>query len=189
MKKKKPEESYNVTITADYDNPKTAYMVRAVFDDTAQMYKTEGDGNIIVAFDKAIEMLEEERAAQMKLRGDNIIKAIRARDELFKEKPIYHQPGTIKKPPLGVTPPYFWRRERKEELLQAIVRYGEAELKIPEEWLREFNELNNDNLTSKQVQMVIEEDDVHEAINTLNLAVQEGDINMETYLIIRKVIG
>jgi len=236
--KKPPEESYKVSITADYDTPKTAYMVRAEFGLTTHLYKTEDNGELIVAFDKAIEMLQEERIVQMKKEGRYIYAPNKKPEEQLYEllqdftdpngtvrkgarktnrqwlarfalltqtdldiktdwfkkvNKVYHcnncnhpiiekiddtyvinaHPDidkkellkdlkeigiTIganihkrkyskeelgpKKPPLGITPPYFWRQERKEELLQAITRYDKAGLKFPKEWVKELCELN-----------------------------------------------
>lgn len=92
MKKKKPEESYNVTITADYDNPKTAYMVRAEFGGTAQMYKTE-EGELILAFNKAIEMLEEEKKYQMRLSGEKTAEYAINWSEHIKSYPLKDKAG------------------------------------------------------------------------------------------------
>lgn len=65
------KKTYKVSITADYDDPTTPYMVRAEFNKAVAVYKTEG-GELILAFDKAIEMLEEEKALQMKQTGHNL---------------------------------------------------------------------------------------------------------------------
>lgn len=47
------------------------------------------------------------------------------------------------KPPLGVMPRYAWDRKRKEELAKGIVRYSETGMKIPAEWIEEYNEISD----------------------------------------------
>ena len=46
-----------------------------------------------------------------------------------------------KKPPLGLKPHYVWLTERIDEIVDAINRYLEARVKVPDEWINEFNEL------------------------------------------------
>lgn len=45
------------------------------------------------------------------------------------------------KPPLGVMPRDIWDRQRQEELAEAMARYLEAGMKIPTEWIEEYNEI------------------------------------------------
>ena len=45
------------------------------------------------------------------------------------------------KPPLGLPPKFVMRMERLEEVRGAISRYYNAGLKIPVEWIEEYNEL------------------------------------------------
>ena len=45
------------------------------------------------------------------------------------------------KPPLGLTPRWFFDLQRTREILAAMDRYVEAGLVIPEEWTDELNEL------------------------------------------------
>jgi len=47
----------------------------------------------------------------------------------------------IVKPPIGLRPRRESDKERLNEVRSAIVRYYDAELKIPVEWLEEYNEL------------------------------------------------
>lgn len=47
------------------------------------------------------------------------------------------------KPPLGVMPRDIWDRKRQEELAEAMARYLEAGMKIPTEWLEEYNEISD----------------------------------------------
>jgi hypothetical protein len=47
----------------------------------------------------------------------------------------------IKKPPIGLIPKWVSNKERLNEVRCAIVRYYDAELKIPIEWVEEYNEL------------------------------------------------
>jgi len=48
------------------------------------------------------------------------------------------------KPPIGLTPERFWKRERKCEIVLAITRYIKAELPIPTEWVDEYNRLTKE---------------------------------------------
>ncbi len=47
----------------------------------------------------------------------------------------------IVKPPIGLRPKWVSDKERLNEVRSAIVRYYDAELKIPIEWLKEYNQL------------------------------------------------
>jgi hypothetical protein len=47
----------------------------------------------------------------------------------------------IVKPPIGLRPKWIIDKERLNEVRSAIVRYYDAELKIPIEWLKEYNQL------------------------------------------------
>tara|TARA_R110002050_G_scaffold53696_3_gene121980 strand:- start:245 stop:427 length:183 start_codon:yes stop_codon:yes gene_type:complete len=47
----------------------------------------------------------------------------------------------IIKPPIGLRPKWVSDKERLNEVRSAIVRYYDAELKIPIEWIEEYNEL------------------------------------------------
>lgn len=47
------------------------------------------------------------------------------------------------KPPLGVTPREIWDKQRQKDLADAMVRYLEAGMKIPAEWIEEYNEIND----------------------------------------------
>lgn len=47
------------------------------------------------------------------------------------------------KPPLGVIPRYIWDWKRQEELAEAMERYLEVGMKIPTEWLEEYNEISD----------------------------------------------
>jgi len=44
------------------------------------------------------------------------------------------------RPPLGIMPYLIWKEHRKSELMEAIRRYLNAELKVPPEWITELNE-------------------------------------------------
>lgn len=44
------------------------------------------------------------------------------------------------KPPLGLTPKYIVREERRSEIAAAVKRYLDARMKIPLEWIEEHNE-------------------------------------------------
>lgn len=46
--------------------------------------------------------------------------------------------------PLGVVPEYIWKMKRMGELADAINRYTNALVPIPEEWTREYNKLYNE---------------------------------------------
>ena len=45
------------------------------------------------------------------------------------------------KPPLGIMPRHIHDEIRRQELGEAIVRYIEASLPVPLEWVEEYNEL------------------------------------------------
>ena len=45
------------------------------------------------------------------------------------------------KPPIGLRPKWVSDKERLNEVRSAIVRYYDAELKIPIEWIEEYNQL------------------------------------------------
>ena len=47
----------------------------------------------------------------------------------------------MEKPPIGLKPKKYHLLERLNEVRSAIVRYYEAELPIPVEWIEEYNEL------------------------------------------------
>jgi len=47
------------------------------------------------------------------------------------------------RPPLGILPKYIWLDHRKTDLENAINRRFEAGLKVPVEWIEEYNELAN----------------------------------------------
>jgi hypothetical protein len=47
----------------------------------------------------------------------------------------------IVKPPIGLIPKWVSDKERLNEVRGAIVRYYDNELKIPIEWIEEYNEL------------------------------------------------
>jgi len=47
----------------------------------------------------------------------------------------------IVKPPIGLRPKWIIDKERLNEVRSAIVRYYDAGLKIPIEWLKEYNQL------------------------------------------------
>lgn len=45
------------------------------------------------------------------------------------------------KPPLGLTPSFVYKRERINEIIEAMNRYIQAEYPIPVKWIEEYNEL------------------------------------------------
>ena len=47
------------------------------------------------------------------------------------------------KPPIGVMPRDMWDRERQKDLADAMARYLEAGMKIPAEWIEEYNEISD----------------------------------------------
>lgn len=47
------------------------------------------------------------------------------------------------KPPLGVMPKEVWDRKRQQDLAESMVRYLEAGMKIPSEWIKEYNEISD----------------------------------------------
>ena len=51
----------------------------------------------------------------------------------------------MKKPPIGLTPKWVIDEKRLKEVRAAIVRYYDAKLKIPIEWIEEYNDLIGNN--------------------------------------------
>lgn len=49
----------------------------------------------------------------------------------------------VTKPPLGVMPRKTWDRQRQKDLADAMARYLEAGMKIPSEWIEEYNEISD----------------------------------------------
>ena len=47
------------------------------------------------------------------------------------------------KPPIGIMPRDMWDRERQKDLADAMERYLEAGMKIPAEWIEEYNEISD----------------------------------------------
>jgi len=45
------------------------------------------------------------------------------------------------KPPIGVMPKHIWDAKRKQDLLEAVMRYMDKNKPVPVEWIQEFNEL------------------------------------------------
>lgn len=43
--------------------------------------------------------------------------------------------------PIGITPKDIWLKQRKQEILDAIIRYTESGIVIPVEWVKELKEL------------------------------------------------
>ena len=48
---------------------------------------------------------------------------------------------TVKKPPLGIKPRAIWEKERIDEILKAMKRYSDADVRIPAEWVDELYKL------------------------------------------------
>ena len=44
------------------------------------------------------------------------------------------------RPPISIMPQFLWKKYRKNELMETIIRYLNAELKVPPELVTEFNE-------------------------------------------------
>ena len=49
----------------------------------------------------------------------------------------------VTKPSLGVMTRELWNRQRQKDLEDAMARYLEAGMKIPSEWIEEYNEIND----------------------------------------------
>jgi len=45
------------------------------------------------------------------------------------------------KPPIGLKPKWLSDEERLNEVIGAIIRYSDVKLKIPFEWIEEYNEI------------------------------------------------
>lgn len=65
---------------------------------------------------------------------------------MAKQKPRDNAPK-YKKPPLGITPRFIWdetrNMQRMNEIKDGIDRYCEENLKIPLDWIIEYNELTD----------------------------------------------
>ena len=48
----------------------------------------------------------------------------------------------IKKPPLGLMPRWLHNKRRKREIVEAMLRYIDAGVAIPNEWIQELQDLN-----------------------------------------------
>ena len=48
----------------------------------------------------------------------------------------------VTKPPLGVMPREIWNRKRQKDLADAMMRHLETGMKIPAEWIEEYNEIS-----------------------------------------------
>ena len=46
----------------------------------------------------------------------------------------------IEKPPIGIEPKNVWESIRFKRLKEAMIRYLEADLDLPDEWKEEYNE-------------------------------------------------
>lgn len=45
------------------------------------------------------------------------------------------------KPPLGLTPKAVWMEDRVLDIVDAMNRYVKANMEVPIEWIKEYNEL------------------------------------------------
>jgi hypothetical protein len=50
-------------------------------------------------------------------------------------------PKALDKPPLGVIPKKLWSERRLKELSEAMYRYISVGSRIPEEWVKEYNQI------------------------------------------------
>ena len=64
-------------------------------------------------------------------------------------KKLHNNSNGVTKPPLGLIPKWIRQEERQKEICQAIIRYFNANKKIPIEWIEEFNK-NNKIMKSKK---------------------------------------
>ena len=55
-------------------------------------------------------------------------------------------PQKIRKPPIGLRPKKISNKDRKIEILEAMIRYVNGFKKIPAEWVDELIDLNNSEL-------------------------------------------
>jgi hypothetical protein len=47
----------------------------------------------------------------------------------------------MEKPPLGLMPKHIHEAKRKQEILEAVMRYMNRNKAVPIEWVEEYNEL------------------------------------------------
>lgn len=50
-------------------------------------------------------------------------------------------PRKAVKPPLGITPKRIWQELRLQDITEAIQRYKDTNMTIPNKWIEEYNEL------------------------------------------------
>jgi len=46
-----------------------------------------------------------------------------------------------KKPPIGIMPEWLHNEQRRETIADGMIRYLEADVAIPDEWIDEYNRL------------------------------------------------
>ena len=54
---------------------------------------------------------------------------------------VIKKKAKIKKPPLGLRPKFVVAAERLKEISEAVKRYVDAGVDVPDEWLEEWEEL------------------------------------------------
>jgi hypothetical protein len=57
----------------------------------------------------------------------------------------------IQKPPLGVPPKWLRQEQRLEELCEAVIRYQQDNLRIPDDWLEEIRDLASELLARSKL--------------------------------------
>lgn len=62
----------------------------------------------------------------------------------YEDTDCYKKRDACKKPPLGIMPRRLWINKRISELSDAIKRYLESGTQIPDEWIKEYNDLCNE---------------------------------------------
>lgn len=82
----------------------------------------------------ALPVLTKEQIAELdKGLSEDFAKSLNRAERLFK------------KPPIGLKPKFIHRKERINDILDAMERYAKAECLILPEWVDELRELINDN--------------------------------------------
>lgn len=95
----------------------------------------------------------------------------------------------VERPPLGVKPRWAWEEERASDLSEAMQRYLDAGVEIPEEWNMEFNELYSKIMSKKTEKNLAEqmrekalngnEGCYDRAVDVIRAAAEKGDLSVE----------
>ena len=92
--------------------------------------------------DKKLEEPEEDKVSEAEPKPDVLddITYIQQLRDVFGEDHV-DSVDNVTKPPLGLMPRYVWIRLRIKEIIKAMARYHDADMKIPIGWIEELADL------------------------------------------------